>query len=68
MKRSKRIVLEAPDGYTFGVSEEDSGELKIKLIPTVATEYSGNYTDPPHSGRMGICRRRLEQRIYDPGF
>ena len=47
MKRSKRIVLEAPDGYTFGVSEEDSGELKIKLIPTVATEYSGNYTDPP---------------------
>lgn len=47
MKRSKRIVLEAPDGYTFGVSEEDSGELKIKLIPTVATVYSGNYTDPP---------------------
>ena len=47
MKRSKRIVLEAPDGYTFGVSEEDSGELKIKLIPTVATEYSENYTDPP---------------------
>ena len=47
MKRSKRIVLEAPDSYTFGVSEEDSGELKIKLIPTVATEYSGNYTDPP---------------------
>ena len=47
MKRSKRIVLEAPDGYTFGVSEEDSGELKIKLIPTVATEYSGDYTNPP---------------------
>ena len=47
MKRSKKIVLEAPEGYTFGVSEEDSGELKIKLIPTVATEYSGNYTNPP---------------------
>ena len=47
LKRSKRIVLEAPDGYSFGVSEEDSGELKIKLIPTVATEDSGNYTDPP---------------------
>lgn len=47
MKRVKKIVLEAPEGYTFGISEEGSGELKIKLIPTVATEYSGNYTDPP---------------------
>ena len=47
MKRSKKIVLEAPEGYTFGVSEEDSGELKIKLIPTVAIENSGNYTNPP---------------------
>lgn len=47
MKRSKKIVLEAPEGYTFGVSEEASGELKIKLIPTVATEYSRDYTNPP---------------------
>ena len=47
MKRAKKNVLEAPEGYTFGVSEEDSGELKIKLIPTVVTEYSGNYTHPP---------------------
>lgn len=47
MKRSKKIVLEAPEGYTFGVSEEDSGELKIKFIPTVATENSRNYANPP---------------------
>ncbi len=45
MKRSKKIVLEAPNGYTFGVSEEDSGELKIKLIPTTAC--SRNYVQPP---------------------
>ena len=43
-------MLEAPEGYDFVISREDSGELgelKIKLIPIVATEYSGNYTNPP---------------------
>lgn len=47
MKRYEKIVLEAPEGHTFVVSQEDSGELRIKLIPTIATEYSGNYTNPP---------------------
>lgn len=47
MERSKKIVLEAPEGHTFVVSQKDSGELNIKLIPTVATEYSGNYINPP---------------------
>lgn len=35
MKRSKNM------------SKKESGERIIELIPTVATEYSGNYTDPP---------------------
>ena len=47
MERTKKIVLEAPKGYHFVVSQEDCSGLKIRLIPTVATEYSGNYTDPP---------------------
>ena len=47
MKRSTKIVLEAPKGYTFSVYEGASGELKINLIPTVATEHSGNYAQPP---------------------
>ena len=47
MERCKKIVLKAPEGHTFVVSQEDSGELRIKLIPTIATEYSGNYTNPP---------------------
>jgi len=46
MRRDK-LVLEAPEGYTFDVSNGESGEQRIKLIPAIATEYSGNYTKPP---------------------
>lgn len=47
MERYKKIVLEAPEGHTFVVSQEDNGELRIKLTPTIATEHSENYTNPP---------------------
>jgi len=43
MERSKKIVLEAPEGYNFDVSSSEGGCLRITLIPTVA----GNYTNPP---------------------
>lgn len=46
MERYKKIVLEAPEGNAFVVSQEDSGELRIKLIPTTVTKY-GDYTNPP---------------------
>ena len=43
----KKIVLEAPEGYNFDVSSSEGGCLRITLIPTTTTEYSGNYTQPP---------------------
>ena len=47
MKRYKTVILVAPEGNDFVVSQKDSGELRIKLIPTIDTEYPGDYTNPP---------------------
>ena len=63
MKRYNTNVLEAPEGYTFDVSEGKNGVMRVRLIPlTIATEcsendakpistsdtdYYGDYTNPP---------------------
>ena len=46
MERAKKIVLEAPAGYNFVISQKGNGEVRIKLI-CVDTEYSENYINPP---------------------
>ena len=60
MERNKKNVIETPDGSNSIASQEDSVELRNKLIPT---EYSGDYTNPPiPKGYNHICGE------WDNGF